>query len=83
MDANELLKDRLDKFIREIEELCGIAQRDKTWLDNRQVCELLKISIRTLQYYRDYEIIPFSMIGRKCYYKISDVEQLLKKDGNR
>ncbi|KAA6331056.1 hypothetical protein EZS27_020296, partial [termite gut metagenome] len=43
------------------------------------VCELLQISPRTLQTYRDNGILPYSQIGRKCYYKTSDVEQLINQ----
>ena len=32
---------------------------------------------RTLQSYRDTGKIPFSMIGHKCYYKESDITELL------
>ena len=47
--------------------------------DNKQVCELLKISSRTLQTYRDTGVLPFSQIGRKCYYKAIDIEQFINQ----
>ena len=46
-------------------------------LDNQEVCLMLQISKRTLQSYRDTGKIPFSMIGHKCYYKESDITELL------
>jgi len=33
------------------------------WLDNQDVCELLHVSKRTLQHYRDTGKIPFSQVG--------------------
>ena len=48
-------------------------------LDNQEVCELLKISKRTLQAYRDADRIPYSQIGAKIYYRAADVEKFLKK----
>lgn len=48
------------------------------WLDNTDVCLRLNISKRTLQYYRDNRTIPYSVIGKKCYYKAEDVAALLK-----
>jgi DNA-binding transcriptional MerR regulator len=39
----------------------------------------LHISKRTLQTYRDTGIIPCSRIGRKYYYKTSDVERLVNQ----
>lgn len=48
------------------------------WLDTQEVCMLLKISKRTLQYYRTNGTVPYSQIGSKFYYKVSDLEELLK-----
>ena len=48
-------------------------------MNNAEVCGLLQISQRTLQSYRDDGTLPYSQIGRKCYYKTSDVEALLNQ----
>jgi len=48
------------------------------WLHNGDVCQLLNISKRTLQHYRDTGVLPFTQIGHKCYYKREDVERLLQ-----
>lgn len=65
------------QFVREMEELCGIAGREKKWLDNDDVRQLLHIEKRTLQYYRDSGRLPYSMIGSKCYYKSADIQKLI------
>lgn len=39
------------------------------WLDNQEVCLILKISPRTLQNLRDTDQISYSQMGRKIYYK--------------
>lgn len=49
------------------------------WLDNSEVCSLLKISKRTLQTYRDQGDLSFSQVGAKIYYRASDVEKFLNK----
>jgi len=49
------------------------------WLDNQEFMQLLKISRRTAQNYRDTNLIAFSIIGNKIYYKLSDVEELLNR----
>lgn len=49
------------------------------WLDNQELMQLLKISKRTAQHYRDHGLISFSQVGAKIYYRLSDVEELLKK----
>lgn len=50
------------------------------WLDNEEVCKILKVTKRTLQNYRDNFILPYSQIGRKVYYKESAVQALLEKN---
>lgn len=47
------------------------------WLDISEACLLLKISKRTLQSYRDNQVLSFSQIGGKIYFKASDIENLL------
>ena len=56
--------------------------KDK-WLDNQELMQLLKISKRTAQHYRDSGLISFSQVGNKIYYKHSDVEDLLKNHYNK
>lgn len=47
------------------------------WLDNQELMQLLKISKRTAQHYRDSGLISFSQVGNKLYYRLSDIEELL------
>jgi hypothetical protein len=68
-----------ENFTCRVKELCGNNRNTEQWLNNKEVCELLKISQRTLQSYRDTGILPYSQIGHKCYYKASDVEQIVNK----
>ena len=68
-----------ENFAREVEELCGNPGINDEWFDNEDVCRLLNISKRTLQYYRDCDKISFSIIGKKCYYKASDIEKILSE----
>ena len=48
------------------------------WIDGQQVMGLLRIHRRALQNLRDKGILAFSQINGKFYYKISDIEKLLK-----
>lgn len=50
----------------------------KKWLDNQEVCEILRISKKTLQVYRDKGILPFSRIKHKIFFKTEDVHKLLE-----
>ena len=75
----EQIQRQFEGFAGQLRELCKNNQADETWLDNGQVCRLLQISKRTLQYYRDSGKLPFSQINYKCYYKVSDVEMLIEE----
>ncbi len=45
--------------------------------DNQDICQLLKISKRTLQKYRSEKLLPYQKNGKKIYYLKSDVEQFI------
>ncbi len=69
---------KLDNVIAELTEM----KKEKVpltekWLTNAEVCNLLKISGRLLQSYRDGGVMPFSQHGSKIYYKASDIENFL------
>ena len=44
----------------------------KNWLDNQEVCDVLRINKKTLQVYRNKGILPFSRIKNKLFYKPED-----------
>jgi hypothetical protein len=52
--------------------------RLKRWLDNEEVCETLAISKRTLQSYRENNLLPFSRIRHKIFYRPEDVQKVLE-----
>ncbi len=54
----------------------------KGWLDNQDVCDILRVSKRTLQMYRDKGLIPFSRIKHKFFYKPEDVQQFMDSRHN-
>jgi len=49
----------------------------KKWLSSEEVCHILSISKRTLQSYRDRGVLPYAQVGRKIYYKASDIDDYL------
>lgn len=73
----EQMKERFREFSQQVKNLCGEGQDKEKWLGNDDVCSLLQISKRTLQSYRDNGTLPYSQIGRKCYYRVSDIENLI------
>lgn len=50
---------------------------EETFLDNQQFIQLMNISKRTAQAWRDEGIISFSQVGSKIYYRMSDIQKLL------
>ena len=68
-----------DSFARRVETLYKQHgdKRLQEWLDNQDVCEILCISKRTLQTYRDKGTLAFSQIGHKMYYRREDVKKLM------
>jgi hypothetical protein len=79
----EQMMQSFESFVGQVKELCENNRNTEQWLNNEEVCGLLKISKRTLQSYRDNGIIPFSQIEHKCYYRVSDVETLINQSQNR
>lgn len=72
-----LMTEKLKEFSAQIQAICGKDKKKDEWLDNQDVCQLLHISKRTLQTYRDNRTLAYSQIGYKCYYKKVDVEKLI------
>ena len=70
----ELKVDNLLAYVRQILSLDG-----KNELSNDEFVAKLKISKRTAQRLRDEGKISFIQIGRKIYYRNSDIEQYLSK----
>lgn len=73
---------RLMKKMEEIESKLDLQKApmplSEKWLDNQDACQLLHVSKRTLQSYRDLGVLPFSQIGSKIYYRAADIEEHLK-----
>lgn len=53
---------------------------NESWIDGQDVMLALNISKRTLQTLRDDNVLPYSRINGKFYYKVSDLEQLLESN---
>jgi hypothetical protein len=50
----------------------------KRWLNDQDICEILNITKRTLQTYRENGLLPYSRIKYKVFYRPADVEKLLQ-----
>ena len=72
-ESYQELIQKIEMIDRKLSGLVPDRKKDR-WLTNKEVCEMLSITGRTLQNYRDSGILPFSKVGSKIYYKLSDLE---------
>jgi hypothetical protein len=76
----EAMMSRFEAFAQKVEKLCeGQDKGLKKWFDNQDVCQILNISKRSLQTYRDNGTLPYTQINHKMFYKPEDVEQVINK----
>lgn len=71
----------LDNIQTKIEELVENNRppfNGERFLTDKELSDLLKISRRCLQDYRDQGRIPYIQLGGKILYKVSDIEKLLE-----
>lgn len=64
--------DRIEKFLTIVKD---VESKESDWVSNEKACELLNVTSRTMQNYRDNGIIPFSKVGSKIYYKQGDLDE--------
>lgn len=50
------------------------------WIDSERVKSVLNIKKRALQNLRDEGLLPSSLVRGKLFYKVTDVEALLKSN---
>ncbi len=80
-DSQELLQS-LDKALPYIE--YALKKKNKPmfegerYLTSEELCSILKISRRTLQYYRDDGIFPFIQLPGKVLFRESDIRKVLE-----
>lgn len=75
----QLIHAKLDKLAEKLQDLQQV-QNDKIFLDTEELCITMHVSKKTLQLWRDNRIIAYSSIGRKYYYKLVDVLELLSRN---
>jgi hypothetical protein len=88
MDAIILTKDQYTEILAKLESIDAkmsntTESKKETFLDNQEFLQLMKISKRTAQTWRDEGRISFSQVGNKLYYKLTDVEKLLTEHYNK
>ena len=78
----EKLSKKLTEIGQDLKSLINtdtVFDEDEKLLDNQDLAFLLKASFRTLQRYRAKGVLPYFTIGRKAYYKASDIRAFVRE----
>jgi len=85
MEAIILQKNQFTELLNEMKDIKYALEvtpkiTKKNFLDNQEFVEIMGISKRTAQTWRDEGVIAFSQIGSKIYYQMCDIKELLDKN---
>lgn len=80
---SKIIRDFFQSMDRMLDGISRLAKENRPhlngekFLNNREAAKCLKVSIRTLQEWRDTSVIPYIQIKGKIIYRQSDIERLL------
>ena len=82
---DSVLITEFEKKIEQMDSIINIMQTNNfcsmgKWVIGEKLMKIFGISKRSLQNYRDTGILPYSMIGGKIYYNMTDIEELFRKN---
>ena len=87
MDIVAIERFSFDSFRKKLEQIVSMADNtslspsdmriEKEWIEGRTLAASLNIPLRTLQSLRESGKLSFSPVGKKVYYKVAEVQQLL------
>ena len=77
-DAFQQLMSRLENLESYFNHVAKQQPLSEAWFDIEEACQLLKVSKRTLQNYRDDGILTYSQVGGKIYFSASAIEEHLR-----
>ena len=83
-----LTEEMLDKIHSRISELALNVKTKQhlepqdVFFDNQEFLQLMNISKRTAQVWRDSGYIGYSQMGNKIYYRLIDIQDLLNENYN-
>ena len=76
----EQLLNSVEKTVADIRTIAEEYSINSEWIENGELAEMLGLSKRQLQGYRERGVLGFSTIGRKIYYRRDEVEGLIKNN---
>jgi len=88
MDIVAIEKESFDSFKKKLEQIASLVPKqpsnnslfiEQEWIESKELAASLNISPRRLQSLRESGKLSFSTIGKKIYYRISEVKLLLEQ----
>jgi hypothetical protein len=84
MHYDDFFKEQYERILRKLDKIASdfIYSRqlpEEIFMDNPKFMELMNISQKTAQLWRDKGIIGYSQIGNKIYYRVPDIKELLDR----
>ncbi|MBS7120328.1 MAG: helix-turn-helix domain-containing protein [Dysgonomonas sp.] len=88
MDIVAIEKESFDSFKKKLEKIASLVPKqpstntlfiEQEWIEGKELAASLNISSRRLQSLRESGKLSFSTIGKKIYYRISEVQLLLEQ----
>jgi hypothetical protein len=80
-DGLKKIQDRLEYLINQ-QVFKDKQDPNYVLLDNAEILKLFKISSKTAVNWRDEQILPYSQIKSKIYYKLSDMHKIIDDNYN-
>ncbi len=85
IDSLKEIKNKHDALCLKLESLITSLNENRKmpedpFFNNDEFMELMSISVRTAQLWRDQELISYSQISGKIYYRMSDIKKLLDEN---
>lgn len=79
---DEFFKEQYDRIQQKLDLITGNLLYNQQFpndkfIDNPKFIQLMGISAKTAQTWRDKGIISYSQIGSKIYYRLSDIRKML------
>ena len=81
-DSLRKISDRLEHLIRH-QNFKNKQDPEYVLLDNADIQQLFKISPKTASNWREEQILPYSQIKGKIYYKLSDMKKVIDDNYNK
>jgi excisionase family DNA binding protein len=75
--AMDEILSKLDQINKKLESIQKQKTLDGLLLTTKEACQVLKISLRSCQSYRDRGLIPFIQFGREVRFRPEDLQQFL------